>query len=327
MPHVEPSQALHLTVVLQVLGGLSSLTAAGIAFLSWRAIRMSARAARSAAETAAYNSRQAELVRLHEHFENSALFMKSWQLELATSERSLNSDSEIALFLGRRRLGFQEVAYKLRAFSPADPADTIYLQPYVPSLAGSPQQAEEFGELFAEHVRRYEADDVLRQCFGPPYSTTAADLLGVYSLVRALSAWVANHTDEDCTERVSEITDMFRRELVLTLTRHRAFVARLFRGAPTEDAFEYFREHYGLRDDEYTRLFDDLVLDADRKGLLTDEHRESIVRIEEWLAAVPAFDPMRLGAFPRPDWVHRHGHKHLPREDEDARSHATGAAV
>jgi hypothetical protein len=303
MLNVELSQALHLAVLLPALGGMSSLTAAVISFLSWRTIRISAGAARSAAETAAYNSRHAELVRQYEHFEASALFMKSWQLELATSERSLNTDSEIALFLGRRPLRSQEVAYKLSAFSSTDPAGTIYLLPYVPSLAGEESRAKRFADLFAEHVRRYEADDVLRECFGPPYSTTAADLLGVYSLVRALSAWVVNNTDEDRAERISEITDMFRRELVLTLSRHRAFVARLFRGTPTEEAFEYFREHYGLRDDEYTRLFDDLALEAGRKGLLTDEQRDSIARIEAWLAAVPAFDPMRIRAFPRPEWV------------------------
>jgi hypothetical protein len=299
----EPSQALHLTVLLQLLGGLSSVTAATVAIFSWRAIRMSARAATSSAETAVYNARHAELQRLHQQFEVGAYFMKLWQLELATGEKSLNADGALAEHL-HEPLRFQEVSYRLLPFSAGAAADTIYLQPYVARLSGADaKERARFGDLFREHVRRYDAEDVLLECFGPPYSSNAADLLGVYSLVRALAAWVDNHSAEDRAERISEITDMFRRELVLTMTRHRAFVARLFRGTPSDDAFEYFREHYGLRDDEYAWLFEELALDADRKGLLTGEHRDTIARLELWLYATPRTAPMRSDPWPRPDWL------------------------
>lgn len=300
----EPSQTLHLTVVLQLLGGLSSVTAATVATLSWRAIRMSARAAASSAQTAVYNARHAELQRLHQQFEDGLYFMKLWQLELATGERSLNADGELAEYLGGERLGFQEVSYRLVPFSAGAAADAIFVQPYIRRLASrDAAERARFGGLFREHVRRYDAEEVLRECFGPPYSSAAADLLGVYSLVRALAAWVDKHADEDRAERISEITDMFRRELVLTLSRHRAFVARLFRGTPSDDAFEYFREHYGLRDDAYAWLFEELALDADAKGLLTTEHRDAIARLELWLYATPRSSPMRPDPFPRPDWL------------------------
>jgi hypothetical protein len=300
----EPSQVLHLGVILQMLGGLSSVTAASVAILSWRAIRMSARAATSSAETAVYNARHAELQRLHQQFEDGAYFMKFWQLELATGERSMNADSALAEYLGGDRLGFQEVSYRLLPFSAGAAADTIYLQPYIDRLADrDAADRARFGELFRDHVRRFDVEDVLRECFGPPYSSTSADLLGTYSLVRALVAWVDTHSDEDRAERISEISDMFRRELVLTLARHRAFVARLFRGSPSDDAFEYFREHYGLRDDEYTWLFEELALDADRKGQLTAEHRDAVARLELWLYANPRTAPMRPDPFPRPDWL------------------------
>lgn len=300
---IEPSQALHLTVVLQLLGGFTSVTAAVVAVLSWRAIRLSARSARSSAEILAYNARHAELVRLHEHFDQDLVFMKFWQLELATSERALNSDSDIAMLLGKNPLLVQEVSYRLRPYSSADPDETLYVTPNIARFEHAEASAQRFAELFAAHVRRYEADEVLRECFGAPYSSTSAELLRAYSLVRALSAWLDTHSPEDRAAGVSEITDMFRRELLLTLSRHRAFVSRLFRGAPTEDAFEFFREYYGLRDDQYTRLFDELALDADDKGLLTSGHRDSVARLEMWLSGVPGFDPVRQSPWPRPDWV------------------------
>jgi hypothetical protein len=290
-----------LAAGLQFLGGLSSLMAASVAVLTWRSVRISARAARSSAETAVYNARHAELRRLHEQFEEGMYFMKMWQLELATSERSLNSDARCATATGGTPLAFMELRYRLLPVSPDASADTIHLQPDVARFTA--EEAERFGELFREHVRTYDAGQVLAESFGPPYSSTSADLLGVYSLARALSAWADNHADGDRAERISEITDMFRRELVLTLSRHRTFVARLFRGSPTDGASEYFREHYGLRDDEYSWLFEELALDADRKGLLTAEHRDAVARLECWLYANPASAPLRPDPFPRPDWL------------------------
>lgn len=302
MAAFDPSQALQLTVLLQVVGGASSIAAATVAFLSWRTVRVSAKAARSSAETALYNSRRQELVRLHEHFESAQLFMKLWQVELATNERALNQDPDVLAALDRRPLAPREIAYKLRGYSSTDPGDTVYVQPFLPTAAASPERTERFAEAFLAHVHRFEAEDVLRQCFGPPYSATSADLLAVYSLVRALDAWVEN-AEGDRAELISEITDTFRRELVLTLSWHREFVSRLFRGKPSEQSSEYFREHYGLRDDAYTRLMDGLALDADRKGLLTADHRDAIARVETWLAGVPAFSPVRERPFPRPDWI------------------------
>jgi cell division protein FtsB len=304
MAEIEPSQMIHLTLLLQVLGGMSSLTAASAAILSWRTIRISAKAATSSAETAVYNARHAELQRLHQQFEDGAYFMKLWQLELACGEKALNADAALRELLGGEPLAPQEVRYRLLPFSAEDDAGRVYVQPYLERLGGrGPEAVELFRELFREHVLRYDAADVLRESFGPPYSTTSADLLGVYSLVRALAAWVDNHAAEDREERISEITDVFRRELVLTLARHRAFVSRLFRGTPSDAAFEYFREHYGLRDDEYTWLFEELALDADRKGLLTGEHRDAIARLESWLYVTPARDALRPDPFPRPDWI------------------------
>lgn len=300
----EPSQAMHLTLILQVLGGMSSLTAASVAILSWRAIRMSARAATSSAEMAVYNARHTELQRLHQQFEDGAYFMTLWQLELACGEKALNADASLRDMLAGEPLSPQEVRYKLLPFSAEDDPGKVYVQPWVARVeARGPAAAARFAELFREHVVRYDVAEVLRDSFGPPYSSTSADLLGVYSLVRALAAWVDNHAGEDRAERISEITDVFRRELVLTLARHRGFVSRLYRGTPSDAASEYFREHYGLRDDEYTWLFEDLALDADRKGLLTGEHRDAIARLESWLYVTPPHGAMRTDPFPRPDWI------------------------
>lgn len=299
----QPYTALHLSVVLPILSGMSSVAAACIAVLSWRAIRMSARAAASSAETAAYNARHAELVRLQQRFEDGQYFMKFWQLELATAERALNGEERITGLLGGP-LSFQEITYRLLPFSMLDPADGTCIRPRLELLAALGEDVEEcFTALFEERVRAYEARDIVRDCFGPPYSSESADLLGVYSLVRALSAWVDAGAAEEREDLVAELGDAFRRELVLTLVRHRSFVARLYRGTPSEESFEYFREHYGLRDDEYARLVDDLALDADAKGLLADEHRVSIARLEMWLSETPSAAPMRTRPFPRPDWA------------------------
>ena len=294
-----------IPLILQSLAALCSISAALIATMTLRAIRSGARAARSSAETAAYNARHVELARLHDHFETDLLFLKFWQLDLATSERYLNTDPALAALLEGRGLEVEELRFRVLPFSPDDPVGTLYLEPYIERFCPE-VGAGAVAETIVGHLTEYQVAGIIAECLGPPYSSDSASLLGVYSLVRALSAWMKAHSTEDPREQITEITDVFRRELVLTMSWHRAFVARLFRPRYSSEAFEYFRLYYGLRDEEYTKLFDALALSADEAGLLTAEHRRTIARVEGWLAHNPDDLPMRSEPFPRAEWAQHH---------------------
>lgn len=283
---------------------LTFCAAAGSTVAAYR----SAKTASAAVRTQGYGIRQSQLETLRARFEEANYFLRFWQLNMATSESLVNEFLQVKHALvdldGKARpFEHGEIKYRILQYSSISP-ESLYVEPRFARALEDPRLEHVLDLGVANHIIDHAAQDLIRDVLGPPWSRDRADLLRIYYFSRSINSWLkAAQPLEDAETRIQELTFVFGSELVLTLSSHRLFASRLFFGDLKEDSFEHYRDYYGLRDDEYARLVDQLATEADAQGMLTRENRLGIASTERLFHKTPSGRPMRKFPFPHESWV------------------------
>ena len=242
-------------------------------------------------------SRDAQLNRLQDEFNERDWRMRFWRLDLGVRR---------AFIQGRREMKDLELdSILLSPFPPDCRISTV--TPWFESMTldgkldWSGAVAQRLLEGFYEPVD----DSMLRDLLGPPFSDQRADFSDFWSYCSQLHHWVVEPDAPWWSTRLSQsrrvrrnaeaVTAAFGASLVTTMAAHREAASRIAKplGRPVEEytavvpySRPYYLKHYGLADERYTRLFDALVQAGIRMEVLSDEALQKIRHTERRLASL-----------------------------------------